>query len=300
MPNRAPLQAQRRRCASDGPASLWRKNSGRCGGSATGRPGAPADQPARDFAVDPRNNVVLEASAGTGKTGILVTRYLNLLRAGVDPASVLAITFTRKAAAEMRERIVAGLRADAAIGGEGARRWRELRDRIGEISISTIDAFCLRPAARVPARGRPRPGRRDGRRDGGPASGGRHAGPHAPHRAAAVGARRRGGAASRRARRAALRETLGSLVAKRLTAGRRLGRFLARTPGPAGSRPGRPRACWSRWPGRWRQPAASRRFSRAGPSVTRRSGCSRPISKRRLARAGLYPGRSRTGSRRTS
>jgi len=58
------------------------------------------DARAREFAIDPRNNVVLEASAGTGKTSVLVWRYINLLKAGVDPANILAITFTRKAAAE--------------------------------------------------------------------------------------------------------------------------------------------------------------------------------------------------------
>ena len=104
---------------------------------------APPDQAARLAAVDPRRNVVLEASAGTGKTSVLVTRYLNLLRAGIDPLNVLAITFTRQAAAEMRERIVRELKQDAVRSRAGAARWRELRDRLGEITISTIDAFCL-------------------------------------------------------------------------------------------------------------------------------------------------------------
>jgi ATP-dependent helicase/nuclease subunit A len=101
------------------------------------------DESARAYAVDPARNVVLEASAGTGKTRVLVTRYLNLLRAGVDPENILAITFTRKAAAEMRERIVSELRAMAAQSPVDAARWRMLRDRLGEIGISTIDAFCL-------------------------------------------------------------------------------------------------------------------------------------------------------------
>jgi ATP-dependent helicase/nuclease subunit A len=87
--------------------------------------------------------VALEASAGTGKTRVLVDRYVNLLREGVDPANVLAITFTRKAAAEMRERIVATLRLAAERGEIAPSRWRELRDRTADIAISTIDAFCL-------------------------------------------------------------------------------------------------------------------------------------------------------------
>jgi ATP-dependent helicase/nuclease subunit A len=101
------------------------------------------DSAARERSVDPRYNVALEASAGTGKTRVLVDRYVNLLRAGVDPENILAITFTRKAAAEMRERILATLRSAAERGEIPAARWRELRDRTGDINISTIDAFCL-------------------------------------------------------------------------------------------------------------------------------------------------------------
>jgi ATP-dependent helicase/nuclease subunit A len=101
------------------------------------------DRAGRERAVDPRFNVALEASAGTGKTRILVDRYVNLLRAGVDPGEILALTFTRKAATEMRGRIVATLR-DAAARGEFPReRWRQLRDRTADVTISTIDAFCL-------------------------------------------------------------------------------------------------------------------------------------------------------------
>ena len=76
-------------------------------------PSALDDAPARAFATDPANNVVLEASAGTGKTSVLVSRYVNLLRAGVDPSNILAITFTRQAAAEMRDRIIRELRRAA-------------------------------------------------------------------------------------------------------------------------------------------------------------------------------------------
>jgi hypothetical protein len=101
------------------------------------------DGEARQRAVNPRYNVALEASAGTGKTRVLVERYINLLRAGVDPSNILAITFTRKAATEMRERIIATLRAAAARGELLPARWRELRDRMDDIAISTIDAFCL-------------------------------------------------------------------------------------------------------------------------------------------------------------
>lgn len=102
-----------------------------------------ADASARAHAVDPSRNIVLEASAGTGKTRVLVDRYVNLLRAGVDPDHILAITFTRKAAAEMRERIIGALREAARLSQFDAGRWRELKERLGQIAISTIDAFCL-------------------------------------------------------------------------------------------------------------------------------------------------------------
>jgi ATP-dependent helicase/nuclease subunit A len=101
------------------------------------------DRDGRARAVDPRFNVALEASAGTGKTRILVERYVNLLKAGVDPAEILALTFTRKAATEMRDRIVARLREAASTGEITPARWRQLRDRTGDVAISTIDAFCL-------------------------------------------------------------------------------------------------------------------------------------------------------------
>ena len=101
------------------------------------------DADARRAAVDPSQNVVLEASAGTGKTRVLVERYVNLLLAGVDPGRILAITFTRKAAAEMRQRIIARLREASRMSQLSAAAWRELRERLADIAISTIDAFCL-------------------------------------------------------------------------------------------------------------------------------------------------------------
>ncbi len=102
-----------------------------------------ADARARRLAVDPLRNVALEASAGTGKTRVLVDRYVRLLEAGVAPRNILAITFTRKAAAEMRQRVMATLRQRHREGGLTPERWREIRDAVNDISISTIDAFCL-------------------------------------------------------------------------------------------------------------------------------------------------------------
>src|SRR5262249_62180612 len=101
------------------------------------------DRTARAHAVDPSQNVLLEASAGTGKTRVLVERYVNLLRAGVDPDHILAITFTRKAAAEMRERIIDRLREASRLSEFDPARWRGLKERLSPISIPTIHPFCL-------------------------------------------------------------------------------------------------------------------------------------------------------------
>ncbi len=57
------------------------------------------------IACDPRRSVAVEACAGAGKTWMLVSRILRALLAGAQPHEILAITFTKKAAGEMRQRL---------------------------------------------------------------------------------------------------------------------------------------------------------------------------------------------------
>ncbi|MCX7660189.1 UvrD-helicase domain-containing protein [Caldimonas sp.] len=71
-------------------------------------------------ACDPRRSVVVEACAGAGKTWMLVSRILRALLDGVPAREILAITFTKKAAAEMRARLMEWL-AELALAGQDAR-----------------------------------------------------------------------------------------------------------------------------------------------------------------------------------
>lgn len=79
-------------------------------------------------ACDPQRSVVVEACAGAGKTWMLVSRILRALLDGAQPHEILAITFTRKAAGEMRARLDEWL-AEFGAGCDEVHRVQALRDR---------------------------------------------------------------------------------------------------------------------------------------------------------------------------
>lgn len=117
--------------------------------------GAPAAREAfYALACDPARSIAVEACAGAGKTWMLVSRILRALLDGCAPQDILAITFTKKAAGEMRDRLHAELR-----------RWATLPDDVlaGELrarGLSDADAVRRVPEARslharVTALGRP-------------------------------------------------------------------------------------------------------------------------------------------------
>ena len=83
----------------------------------------PADQAVRDAALNPETSFIVQAPAGSGKTALLIQRYLTLLTTVDEPEQIIAITFTVKAAGEMRSRVLEAL-AEAATGGESEETYK--------------------------------------------------------------------------------------------------------------------------------------------------------------------------------
>jgi ATP-dependent exoDNAse (exonuclease V) beta subunit len=101
-------------------------------------------------------DVLLEAGAGTGKTGVMVERYCRLVcDSGLSPDAVLAFTFTDKAAAELRQRIRAELARRAERGSERA---ASALAGIGGAWVTTIHGFCNRVLAAHPVAAGVEPG----------------------------------------------------------------------------------------------------------------------------------------------
>jgi ATP-dependent exoDNAse (exonuclease V) beta subunit len=129
----------------------------------------PPDQAQRELALDPARSILVRAPAGSGKTDLLTRRFLRLLGEVDGPGQIVAITFTRPAAAEMRNRILSELEnaaepgasetnsgpfstqalAHRALARSQALGW-DLLDLPAQLRIQTIDSFCRDLALQQP------------------------------------------------------------------------------------------------------------------------------------------------------
>lgn len=128
------------------------------------------DSRAREEATNPRQSYIVQAPAGSGKTEILTQRYLRLLSGVHAPEQIIALTFTRKAANEMRERILHALQKAAinddaatlsphqqqtrsfaidALARDKALNW-QIINQPGRLRIITIDALCQTLSKSIP------------------------------------------------------------------------------------------------------------------------------------------------------
>ena len=94
----------------------------------------PVDIAEREQAIQTDRSFIVKAPAGSGKTGLLVQRILALLGTVERPESVVAMTFTIKAGAEMRERVVRAL--------------REAEEMVRQFTVLYPDEMLLRTALR--------------------------------------------------------------------------------------------------------------------------------------------------------
>jgi ATP-dependent exoDNAse (exonuclease V) beta subunit len=128
----------------------------------------PPDHRERERALDPGTSFIVQAPAGSGKTELLIQRFLALLARVDRPEEIAAITFTIKAAAEMRGRVLEALRrartaprpdspheartwdvARAALARNDALGWK-LEESAERLRVQTIDALCASLTRQMP------------------------------------------------------------------------------------------------------------------------------------------------------
>jgi len=127
-----------------------------------------ADGRSRADALNVERSAIVQAPAGSGKTELLIQRYLKLLAIVNSPEEILAITFTRKAASEMQLRVIGALRlardgvapaaehelttfraASAALARDRQLAWNLIQSP-GRMRIQTVDAFGAGIARSLP------------------------------------------------------------------------------------------------------------------------------------------------------
>ncbi len=96
-------------------------------------------------AVETRGRVIVSASAGSGKTFVMIERLVSLILSGTEVRNVLCVTFTNKAAAQMRQRLrTALLKKITESKGEECQKLKAQLNALPLADISTVHAFCAR------------------------------------------------------------------------------------------------------------------------------------------------------------
>lgn len=101
--------------------------------------------PEQQAAIESRGKVIVSASAGSGKTFVMIQKLCDLIENGGDLDEVLAVTFTKKAAAQMKEKLRKGLVGRLASSeGQARANIKAQLAKIPSADISTIHSFCAR------------------------------------------------------------------------------------------------------------------------------------------------------------
>lgn len=97
----------------------------------------------QESAIDINRNMAVSAGAGSGKTRVLTSRFLKLLESGYEMDEIAAITFTEKAALEMKQRIRKAVITEISLSsGDEKAKWMSHLDKLSRANISTIHGFC--------------------------------------------------------------------------------------------------------------------------------------------------------------
>ena len=95
-------------------------------------------------AIESRGKTIVSASAGSGKTFVMIEKLVNAVSNGVDLDDVLAVTFTKKAAAQMKEKLRSAIIKRVENAGEEKSRLKAQLSKISSANISTIHSLCAR------------------------------------------------------------------------------------------------------------------------------------------------------------